>query len=169
MSWLHVDMSRDVDAPVVNAAGFRSPETLITVVGQFEIESAARYRKRDVTGDGKAETWCSHWVRDVTRALGCPLPRIRASHQVRVLGSEMAEAAGWSRVSLADALTSVNRGEVVVAGWDSGSEVLPGHIALCVPSLNHGLCIANVGSTNFSCGLLREGFGNLKVQLFHHF
>lgn len=167
-AWLHTDLRRDVSAPLRGERGSRSPEQLISIVAQFQVETAERYRLRDVTGDGHQESWCNFFLADVTRALGCPVPQMRANSQLDWLASDAGYRAGWSEVyRLHEVEVATNSGRVVVAGWHSGSAA-SGHVALCVPSPDVGVHIAQAGRSNFSCRPIEWGFGHRPVRFFHH-
>lgn len=142
----------------------RTPEALMAAVAGLEVETAEKYRKRDVTGDGIPETFCNVFVHDVTSALGCPVPLLLANAQIDWLNSQDF----WTPSTVLEAEWAAGKGEPVVAGWKARSS--HGHIALGVPAKygESGLWIAQAGATNFSCGRFEWGFGHLPAQFWRH-
>ena len=82
MTWLVDDFKKPALCPLTGTPGNRSGEALTALVALFHVDTAERYRRRDVTGDDKAETFCNVFVSDVTRALGCPVPHLLANQQL---------------------------------------------------------------------------------------
>ena len=52
----------------------RSQDRYLAVVRQFDVDTAERYRVRDTTGDGLADTFCNVFATDVAQAMGVLLP-----------------------------------------------------------------------------------------------
>lgn len=168
MSWLHSDLSRPVVAPLQSDASNRRGELLALVVGQFAPEHAERYRRRDVTGDDKSESFCNFFVADVTTALGAPVPQMLANQQLLWLSSDEARKRGWAAVSEHAAMGCVAEGMVCVVGWYNRNGG-PGHVAVAVPSLDdERLFIAQAGARNFLAAPVKSGFGDLPVTFFVH-
>ena len=168
VAWLHGDLLRPVVAPYQSDASRRDALRLVLVVAQFHVELAPRYQRRDVTGDGAPETFCNFFVRDVSEAMGAPVPQVRANEQVQWLGSDAARARGWAAISEHAAQGCAAEGLFVVAGWynrNGGS----GHVAVVMPSLDEdGTFIAQAGLSNFTHGRLAQGFGPREVSFFAH-
>lgn len=168
MSWLHSDLTRPVEAPLRSDASGRRADLLALVVAQFAPEHAERYRRRDVTGDERAETFCNFFVADVTAALGAPVPQRLANAQVEWLSSDEARKRGWAEVSEHAAMGCVSEGMVCVVGWLNRNGG-PGHVAVAVPSLDgERLYVAQAGARNFLAEPVRSGFGTLPVSYFVH-
>ena len=53
----------------------RSPVRLMAIIAEHHHRGSARYAARDVTGDGRPESWCNVFAQDVAEAMGAPLPR----------------------------------------------------------------------------------------------
>lgn len=168
-SWILENIALSLTPPFRGWAGMRSPENLIKVVHQFEVETAERYRKRDLDGKPGDETTCNIFAADVTDALGCPLPRRVLANVIHDwLCGPVASSQGWMKVgSKEEAAELANQGYPVVVAWRN-LDGRPGHLAIGVPSTDPGLHIAQSGSTNFSCRPLSSGFGMRQVKLFTH-
>lgn len=140
VDWLQEDPSLSVVPPLINNASSRSPQMLDEVVDQFDVESAARYRPRDVTGDGKKETWCNLYVSDLTAALCAPVPHwLGGKWQTVVDNVKWLRAGynGWRPTSSVEAQKAADAGYPAVAAWEPIGDT-HGHIALLVPSHGHG-------------------------------
>ncbi len=144
----------------------RTPEALLSVVVSFELETNPKYLKRDVTGDGAAETFCNIAISDMTAALDAPIPNMLANSQARWLENE-GHKHGWMPCSKIEALGFASGGyPTVVTSENPGGH---GHIALCVPSLTDSrLHIAQAGNRNFSNQPLEVGFGRRPVKFWSH-
>lgn len=143
----------------------RSKEALRSVLESFKVETAEKYRKRDVTGDGLPETWCNVFLSDATAALSCPVPLFLANAQVAWL-REMGAAHGWRMVDAHQAEVLISEGYPVVAGWSNPRG--HGHVAVGSPSEEKGLHVAQAGSVNFTCRPISRGFGLTPYLLFAH-
>jgi hypothetical protein len=143
----------------------RSPVALYDCIASFKVETAEKYRKRDVTGDGLPETFCNVFLADVTAALSAPVPLFLANAQVAWL-KEMGKAKGWSMVDAHKAEVLVNEGYPVVAGWSNPRG--HGHVAIGCPSNEPGMHVAQAGSSNFTCRPIERGFGHTPFLLFAH-
>lgn len=167
-TWLDGDWRLPVHAPLQGTVAQRSPSLLEAIVAQHQVETAPRYQRRDVTGDGIPETFCNVFARDVCRALGAPLPEgMRANDLVAWLSGSIVCGTGWEPVTAHIAKAMANEGQVVLAGWfnrNGGS----GHIAVVLPSSGPTLEIAQAGRTNFARGPIARGFGDLTPSLFAH-
>lgn len=170
MSWL-VPPPAPLDPPLKSDASNRDARRLLALVGQFALDLDTlhpRYGRRDVTGDGKDETWCNWFVRDVCAAMGAPVGGALANDQVTWLSSFEARQRGWAAVSEHAAHACAEEGMLVVVGWHSRGQG-PGHVAIVVPSLDEpGTWIAQAGSRCFSRGLLAQGFGPRAVDFWAH-
>lgn len=116
-----------------------------------------RYQKRDVTGDGIAETWCNYFINDCCVALGIkvfdtkPWPKL-ANQMVEDMQREPHR---WQELDPDEAQAEANRGALVIAGASNpkGS----GHVALIIPGAlvwsksfkDDAPNCANVGTSNF--------------------
>lgn len=153
-----------------STAADRDPCRLLAIIAEHHCRGAARYRRRDVTGDGAPETWCNVFAQDVAEAMGVLLPRhARANGLVEWLASPAARELGWEEVPTAHvARAQADAGQLALVAWHSrgaGS----GHIAVAVPSLGEpGLWIAQAGLVNFTRGSLASGFGSRAVSYFTH-
>lgn len=167
-AWLAEDWTQPVTAEWRGHPSTRSASMLAKVVEQFQVETAPRYARRDITGDGRAETFCNAFARDVMGALGCPLPwGLRANELTAWLTGDGREY-GWGQVDAHQARSLAEEGLPVLACWFNRNAG-PGHIAVVVPSRGaDGLWIAQAGAHNFTRGELSRGFGSLPVSFFAH-
>ena len=149
----------------MNACLPRSKENLRATLESFHVETAEKYRKRDVTGDGEPETFCNTFLHDVTLALGCEVPWLLANAQVAWF-KEIGPAKGWRQVDAHQAEVLINEGYPVVAGWSNPRG--HGHVAIGSPSIDAGLHVAQAGSINFTCRPISRGFGLTPYQLWAH-
>lgn len=145
----------------------RSPELLMQVLAEHQFRGHARYRRRDVTGDGHPETFCNVHSADVCEAMGVALPRQRANEQILWLSTHGMQS-GWEQVPEHAAQRMADEGQLVLACWynrNGGS----GHICPLEPSMGEGeTWCSNVGATNFIRGTVRQAFGTLPVTFFSH-
>lgn len=149
----------------MNACLPRSKEALRLLLESFHVETAEKYRKRDVTGDGLDETFCNLFLHDVTAALECPIPLLLANAIVAWL-KELGPAFGWRQVDAHQAETLINEGYPVVACWSNPRG--HGHVAIGSPSDESGLHVAQAGAVNFTCRPISRGFGLTPYALFAH-
>jgi hypothetical protein len=170
--WLTPDISIAV-LPQNGACLPRSAENLRATVALFCVESAERYRRRDITGDGAPETFCNIFVSDTTRALGAEIPHNVAGawQDVRANAEWLrAKNDGWRIATAAEAQARANVGYPSIVVWDAPNRA-HGHIALLVPQRTNetGVVIAQAGASNFSHGPLIRGFGQAApLEFFTH-
>lgn len=167
--WLKEDPSLSVCPPMMNNANSRGAEALEAIIDQFDVEHAARYRPRDVTGDGKKETWCNLYVSDVTAALCAPIPHwLGGKWQLVADNLRWLRAGynGWRPCSDDEAQVAANNGFPAVVVWVP--PVGHGHIALLVPRpAEHarGVWITQAGARCYRRAPLMAGFGNHTTEL----
>lgn len=160
------------EPPFRNNEATRSREGLIAAVEQFRVEESFRYQKRDVTGDGVDETFCNVFAIDVSRAMGCPLPFMRANELadwIEVKGPKKS----FVPVPAEKALQLVEAGCFVTAVRRNPDPKRSGHIVVLRP---HGvvgsrvveLRCAQAGLRNFNDGPLKSAFPDRAVRLFAH-
>jgi hypothetical protein len=140
----------------------------MAIVAEHHLRGFERYRPRDVTGDGKAETWCNLFAQDMSEAMGAPLPRhMTANGLCAWLQGDDARHGGWEETTQHVAQRMADEGQLSLATWLN--PLGPGHIAVLVPSLGEAGCwIAQAGATRFTRAPLRAGFGDLPVRFFSH-
>lgn len=146
----------------------RSPERLMAIVAEHLCRGRYRYEPRDVTGDGRPETFCNVLVQDVTEAMGCPVPRHTRANELLEWLSSSGRSLGWTEVSESVARIQADRGSVALAAWRNPDG--PGHLAIVVPSLGErgDTFIAQAGATNFTRRPLAAGFGRHQPRFFAH-
>ena len=151
----------------------RSAEALVAVVAKLDPERAERYRPRDVTGDGKAETFCNVFLRDALLELGLEVPAALANDMVDWFDGEKGKAAGWRRVTLHQAEVLARDGYPVAVGWKNSRG--HGHVALGVPpplredgTPAPGLHCAQAGKSNWRCRPVLRGFGAVDFKVWGH-
>jgi hypothetical protein len=72
-----------LDAPIKNAPGARSPEKLLAIAAQFDVEVNPRYERT------VSSTFCNIYAWDVTRAMGAELPHwIHDNGDIGTLGHD---------------------------------------------------------------------------------
>lgn len=154
-----------------NGPGERSPEALRACAAQFDVERSERYRARDVTGDGRDETWCNIYVWDVTTALRAEVPHWYGGRELNANAVcdwlvSFGNMLGWTEGDRAAAHRASAAGQPVVAGWKAlrGS----GHVAILLPPVGDELRIAQAGKRNHFDVPLERGFGALQPRFFLH-
>ena len=148
-----------LDAPLKGEAGKRSPGAMREIVRQFDVTRSQRYAK----GKRGGGSWCNRFVCDVLHAMGVTIPYQRAT-AMHEWFKKHSFAAGWRSVGPKVAMFEASMGRPVVATWPNPNASQSGHVAIVVPARGApGLWIAQAGSTNFSHGLDRRGFGSDKA------
>lgn len=162
---------------IISLPGQRSAKNLNACLDQFEIESEARYKPRDSSGDGKLDTFCNIWTGDATRALCCEVPHVvdnegnpstltagghelSANNTIRWLRMHGARF-GWSKALATDARAAANLGKPAIVGWVNPTGK-SGHIAPLRPSPLEEACVANVGARNKRVAPVSAAFPGLK-------
>lgn len=143
----------------------RSPEALRDVVAQLNPEKSRRYQRRDVDGNGTAETFCNFFLRDALAGLGIQLPKMRANEMF----DYFSRSTDWRAVQSYDAAVAASAGFPTVAAWKNPSGG-PGHVGLVMPTIRgqNGIRLAQAGRTNFSNGTVGQGFGGYPVSYWTH-
>ncbi|MBL8949285.1 MAG: hypothetical protein JNK82_00815 [Myxococcaceae bacterium] len=136
-------------------------------------ETNPRYQKRDITGDGKPETFCNWYTQDFMRARGLSqsqFPNMSANDTNRWLNSSAGRNAGWRKVSAEEAQRHVNDGGVGLVSRHNPRG--HGHIAPIVEgqTQNGYPMISNVGSRNFLRGPANQSpaFRNSNTEYWVH-
>lgn len=171
-AWLLPDISLSIVPPLINTSSERSAEALATVIDQFEVETAQRYRVRDVTGDGKKETFCNVYTSDVTAALSAPISHFLGGKWQDVHDNALwlqDPENKWVRCFAEFAQRRANQGFPSVVVW-SATEPGHGHIAVLRPSdAGSGIWISQAGARNYRRAPLAAGFGTRSpLQFFTH-
>lgn len=167
--WLIVDPWIPVQAPRTNGSDYRSPGALAEVLAQFDVVNTPRYKKRDLTADGQAETFCNIFVSDATKALACEVPHWWLRHELDVdqmmVWLQRAPAMhGWGQQAEEVARLAANKGQPVIAVWPGhmfGGAKVAGHIAMLMPTPAASIqprCAA-AGATNVFDAPLSASFG----------
>lgn len=177
--WLSPDRTIDVVPPRLSSPSTRSAAELEDVIRQFHVELSPRYAVSDINQDGIRETWCNLYVSDVTRAMGCEVPRRvlgryqRANDMVHWL-TQQGFTQGWRRATQAEARRLADLGRPVVAGWDSLTSA-PGHVAIVLPrragTQRPTTEVTQAGAQNWGRVDLGLAFGKHRlsaVQFFSH-
>lgn len=180
-AWLYSAPWQPMTAPLTTGSWCRTPELLDRVIDQFGLGRWPRWEKHvETRADGRkvVSTYCNVWLSDVTRALGCEVPRwwqrgallvqLSANEQQRWLQQE-GPMHGWSPCTVAEAQVRANLGHPAVATWLNPEAGHSGHVGLFVPDRGEeGLWISQAGLTCFSRGTLSSGFGPRNVLCFTH-
>lgn len=153
----------------VSTPATRSAELLADILAEHQFRGAARYRPRDLTGDGRNETFCNVHSVDVAEAMGVVLPRgLRANELAVWLQSSLAREVGWELVDGHIAQRMADEGMLALACWFNPNGG-PGHIAPLEPSMGEpGIWLSNVGRTNALRVTLVQAFGVVPVTFFAH-
>jgi hypothetical protein len=170
MNWISDNPAVPLKAPLQSTVLDRSAVRLAFVVAQFQLETALRWKKRDVDGRPGDETFCNFAAVAMTTALGAPLPQLRANEIALWLeGQSLDPHSGWEQIDEHTAQRMADEGQVAVAVWQNPQAGKPGHIAVLVPSLDEpGTWIAQAGAVNFTRGKLEKGFGPFKPLFYGH-
>lgn len=170
MTWLVDNPAVALVAPLKSTLQDRSAVRLAFVVAQFQLETAFRWKKRDVDGRPGEETFCNFAAVAITTAMSVPLPQLRANEIALWLeGQSVDPHSGWEQVDEHTAQRMADEGQVAVAVWQNPQPGKPGHIAVLVPSLEEdGTWIAQAGVKNFTRGKLEAGFGPFKPLFYAH-
>lgn len=169
--------------PVVvsSSPGYRSQKALANAVAQCDVTTNPRYTPRDLTGDGKRETFCNIFLWDVTRALGAEVPHWVDNHgnpcavgKGRELSANLTvewmhvygASTGWLACTLPEGCYYASRGQPVVLLWRNHTGI--GHVALLLPSHPEDPMIAQAGKTCFAHGPMAKGFGRLMPEIWAH-
>ncbi len=171
----------DIDPPLTNAPGNRSPDIYDDVLDQFSVEINPRYRKDQ---QGENETYCNIFVWDVTKAMDAEIP-----HWVDEQGRSVPQYAGteqgandmidwlegvgkdhgWREIDPKGAQAMANLGKPVVAAWKNPDGI--GHIAMVRPgeySERGGPALAQAGEFNRNHTRVGKMFGDRTVVYYYH-
>lgn len=186
LPWLPDEASLRCYPIVTSGSLFRAPRHLEAVIEQFGVESHPRYQRTPA-----GITKCSTLVWDVSRAMGCEMPKdygaaetvfdlnhanprtVIVKHErtmnelIAWLHSTAAASLGFRFVDELKARGAANQGKFVVALWRNPKPEDPGHGAILRPSERDTL-IAQAGAKNFASGALSAGFGGLPVEFAVH-
>lgn len=138
--FLHIDPWVPVQAPLTNGNDNRSSMRLATVIAQFNVEGAARYKPRALNVGARIDTFCNIFVSDVTAALACPIPHwwLRQEFNVDDMVNWLAKRSDWAAVSEEEARRAANLGCPTVAAWKQhrlpSGHIETGHIAIMMPT-----------------------------------
>lgn len=154
----------------MNACLSRSAENLSDVVGRLSPATNPLWKKRDITGDGKPETFCNQFLEAALELLEAPVPPgLLARQQIDWLDSGAGREAGWREMSRGLALAAAKAGQPVVVGWRNTDFKSSSHVALAIPTpFGEEFQIAQAGRENFNAGALRRGFGVYPVRFWVH-
>ena len=159
---------KPVNMHIKGSPGNRSAALLDTILDQFNVESAERYRPYRRTG---RDTYCNIFLWDVTSTLGAEIPHyvdpltgnpyiwpdVRGALELDanatcVWLNRHGARFGWSEVSAVEAQTAANSGNPAVTAWHNEGGV--GHVQIVCPSRSggfdplRGVTIAQAGSRN---------------------
>jgi nucleoid-associated protein YgaU len=135
------------------------------------------YQPRDITGDGRNETFCNWFVADVLEVLGVPIRRHNQPMYPPVFGGQARQkplsaeqlntffrnggGGKWQIVNAATAAAKANSGQTVLASSY-------GHIAMVIPgSSSTNVRIAQAGARNSKNMSVSEGFGRQLASIIY--
>ncbi len=155
--------------PLTGNSSYRSEELLNDIIGQFDVESTARYTPHKYGSD----TYCNIFVWDVTSALGCEIPHwvdaeTGAPRQFPDITGAVELGAnatytwlddhgdeyGWIEVTAEQAQEYANQGYPAVTTWQNPGGGA-GHVQIVRPSedgeydASRGVAVAQAGGHNY--------------------
>ncbi len=143
----------------------RSPANLKRAIDSLKLETNPKYKKRDITGDGRDETFCNQAVEALCALLEVPFPKgFLAREQIAWLTSAESRSNGWYEVTAEKADELAELGRPVIIGWTNPDPKKSSHVAL----MRAAKRIAQAGAANFSDGPISWGFGARIVRMFAH-
>jgi hypothetical protein len=143
----------------------RSSENYKRVLDSLDVEHNARFQKRDITGDGRDETFCNWLVADACGLLEVHLPKgLKAREQVIWLAGSDGKLAGWFECQAKDAGEHANLGHPTIAGWVNPDPERSSHVAM----LRSSGRVCQAGARNYNDTPILNGFGVRAVRYFTH-
>ena len=155
--------------PIRGDASCRSAGMLNQIIGQFDVESTARYTPHKYGSD----TYCNIFVWDVTSALGCEIPHwidaetgaprqypdIKGAVELGANATygwlnNHGEEYGWHEVSAGEAQMYANKGYPAVTTWKNPGGGA-GHVQIVRPAADgaydasRGVAVAQAGGHNY--------------------
>jgi hypothetical protein len=177
--------SSRVDGWTLDIMGQPDAKRILDAVEKVNPEQSY-YKARDITGDGRAETFCNWFIGDVLDVLSVQIPRYDSSagyyprphplygndlktkpHSADSLNKYFNRGGDgkWKEINRSSAVALANQGKVVVASIPGS----PGHIALVIPGgFGSEVRIAQAGRISDKDISLEEGFGNRTVEFFSY-
>lgn len=149
----------------------RTPQGLRDAVAMVDPEHNVSLQRRDVTGDGKPETFCNVAVRTLLALLEVSIPPMLANDLARWFRT----ADGWTKLDKpADAQARAELGFPTVGIWTNSTG--HGHIVLVVPrpvesdrNQGRGVWTAQAGRENWNCAPIeRAGLISDAYTFFTH-
>lgn len=176
--WLYSAPWLPLSAPITSGSSCRTPDLLERVIDQFGLDTEPRWQKQTDAATKRVSTYCNVALSDLTKALGCEIPRWwqRGAQLVQLSANDQqfwlqheGPKHGWRRCTVLEAQARANLGYPAAPTWFNPEEGHSGHVALFRPARGEeGLFIAQAGLTNFSRGTLSSGFGSRNVLCFTH-
>ncbi len=143
----------------------RSSLNLKLILDSLNVEKNPKYQKRDITADGKDETFCNWFVEDACGLLDVHIPKgLRARQQIEWLSGPDGQFAGWFTCSAKDADKYASEGCAVIVTWQNPELKRSSHVAM----LRSPGRITQAGSSNYSDAPLGKGFGFRTVMYVVH-
>jgi hypothetical protein len=113
-----------------------------------------------------AETFCNLLTHDATTALGCSIPFIKATEQLKWCLSPAGAASGWSECMLSEVAAFVAAGHPVVVFWAHEPH---GHTGVIRRVVDGQVRICAAGAHNFNDALISRSFGPAQpLRYFSH-
>lgn len=131
----------------------------------LQVETNPKFQKRDLTGDGKPESFCNQFVEAACEALGLPFSKgLLAREQIAWLAGDQGKDRGWYECDKAAADTNAILGHPVIVGWTNPDPKVSSHVAM----LRSAGRICQAGARNYNDTPLVNGFGARPVRYFVH-
>lgn len=146
----------------------RSRDRIREVVELIDPKKNPELQRRDVTGDGKPETFCNYFVAMFLAMLECAIPSGYLANRLFVWFGKADEggALGWRKITAAEAALRVELGCPTIGVWTNTAG--HGHIVALVPAPAGAppgrLYSAQAGLRNWNCepiehaGLLADAY-----------
>ena len=161
----------------------RSADLLNKIIGQFDVETSARYQPHKHGSD----TYCNIFVWDATSALGAEIPHyidaatgsprqypdVKGAAELGANGTYdwlagYGKKYGWTEVSASEAQNYANSGYPAVTAWRNTSGGA-GHVQIVCPSKDgkydpvRGVTVAQAGSNNHEYAYLSSTFSSSRI------
>lgn len=143
-------------------SALRTPQSILDAVATIDPEHAPELQPGY---GGAGNTWCNHFIAEVTAMLGASVPYAPTLVNDQILWIDAGNN-GWYQVGSADeAQQAALSGKIALATYYNFAG--HGHIALILP-IDGPMQIAQAGSANFNQGPLAQGFGFIQPVFYVH-
>ena len=134
---------------MTNACLPRSGSNTLAELAELQVETNPAWQRRDVTGDGRPDTFCNQAVEASLERQGVPIPKgLLANEQADYFVSEKGRLDGWMEMTDHATVERLAREGFIVVGFLKAAG--HGHVVRIVPSADGspGLYTWQAGRTN---------------------